>query len=78
MSLLFLVAVLLKQLWRFSIALTACFGLAQRALQAYDRAMICGSLGFTNDFRRLLTDRGLGEGLNARPGGFVYEKAFVG
>ena len=43
----------------------------------FDRAMICGSLGFTNDFRRLLTDRGLGEGSNARPGGFVYEKAFV-
>ena len=45
---------------------------------ACDRAMICGSLGFTNDFRRLLTDRGLGEGSNARPGGFVYEKVFVG
>lgn len=45
---------------------------------AHDLAMICGSLGFTNDFRRLLTDRGLGEGSNARPGGFVYEKAFVG
>jgi ferredoxin--NADP+ reductase len=45
---------------------------------AYDRAMLCGSLGFTNDFRLLLTDRGLGEGSNARPGGFVYEKSFVG
>ena len=44
---------------------------------ACDRAMICGSLGFTNDFRQLLTDRGIGEGANARPGGFVYEKAFV-
>ncbi len=45
---------------------------------ACDRAMICGSLGFTNDFRRLLTDRGLRDGSNARPGGFLYEKAFVG
>ena len=44
---------------------------------ACDRAMICGSLGFTNDVRQLLTDRGLGEGSNARPGGFVYEKACV-
>ncbi len=35
--------------------------------------MTCGSLGFTNDARQLLTDRGLGEGSNARAGGFVYE-----
>ncbi len=41
-------------------------------------SMICGSLGFTNDFRQLLTDRGLVEGSNARIGSFVYEKAFVG
>ena len=45
---------------------------------ACERAMICGSLAFTNDFRQLLTHRGLGEGSNARPGGFVYDKAFVG
>ena len=44
---------------------------------ACDRAMICGSLGFTKDFWQLLTDRGLGEGSNARPGSFVYEKSFV-
>ena len=45
---------------------------------ARDRAMTWGSLGFTNDFQQLLTDRGLGEGLNARTGGFVNENAFVG
>ena len=45
---------------------------------AYDRAMICGPLGFTKDSRLLLTDRGLDEGSNARPGCFLYEKAFVG
>ena len=44
----------------------------------WERAMICGPLGFTNDFRQLLTHRGLGEGSNARPGAFVYDKAFVG
>ena len=45
---------------------------------ACNRAMICGSLGLTNDFWQLLTDRGLGEGSNARPASFVYEKSFVG
>ena len=45
---------------------------------ATDRAMICGSMAMLNDMRDLLQARGLAEGSNARPAGFVIEKAFVG
>ena len=43
-----------------------------------DRAMICGSMAMLKDMCDLLVGRGFVEGSNARPAGFVIEKAFVG
>ncbi|MCH1475915.1 MAG: ferredoxin--NADP reductase, partial [Alphaproteobacteria bacterium] len=45
---------------------------------AQDRAMICGSMAMLKDMCNLLVERGFVEGSNARPAGFVIEKAFVG
>ena len=45
---------------------------------ARDRAMICGSMAMLKDMCDLLVGRGFVEGSNARPAGFVIEKAFVG
>lgn len=47
-------------------------------LDAGDRVMICGSLGFNQDMRVICEAAGLEEGSNARPAGFVVEKAFAG
>ena len=43
-----------------------------------DRVMICGSAAMLADVRDACERAGLAEGSNARPGGFVVEKAFVG
>ena len=43
-----------------------------------DRAMICGSLGFNLDLKKILEGYGLEEGANSDPKHFVVEKAFVG
>ncbi|MBU2957486.1 ferredoxin--NADP reductase [Paracoccus sp. 1_MG-2023] len=43
-----------------------------------DRAMICGSLAFNQDVKKVLEDFGLREGANSEPREFVVEKAFVG
>ncbi|MFB2531117.1 ferredoxin--NADP reductase [Paracoccus sp. p4-l81] len=45
---------------------------------AHDRAMICGSLAFNVDVKKVLEDFGLREGANSDPAEFVVEKAFVG
>lgn len=45
---------------------------------AYDRAMVCGSLGFNKDIMEILEGFGLTEGANSDPQHFVVEKAFVG
>ncbi|MEY1555777.1 ferredoxin--NADP reductase [Yoonia sp. R2331] len=45
---------------------------------ATDRAMVCGSLAFNLDIKKILEDAGLNEGANSEPGEFVIEKAFVG
>ena len=45
---------------------------------ATDRMMICGSSAMLADVRALCERAGFREGSNARPGGFVIEKAFVG
>lgn len=45
---------------------------------ASDRAMICGSLAFNVDVKKVLEDFGLREGANSDPAEFVVEKAFVG
>ncbi|MFZ1813183.1 MAG: ferredoxin--NADP reductase [Rhizobiaceae bacterium] len=42
-----------------------------------DRAMICGSMGFLKDVKRLCEKAGLVEGSNAQPATFVVERAFV-
>lgn len=44
----------------------------------HDRAMICGSLAFNVDVKKVLEDFGLREGANSDPAQFVVEKAFVG
>ncbi|MGI9350896.1 MAG: ferredoxin--NADP reductase [Rhizobiaceae bacterium] len=44
----------------------------------FDRAMICGSMGFNTDVRKILEARGFEEGANSKPATFVLEKAFVG
>lgn len=44
----------------------------------HDRAMICGSLAFNIDVKKVLEDFGLREGANSEPAEFVVEKAFVG
>lgn len=43
-----------------------------------DRAMVCGSLAFNLDIKKILEDFGLREGANSDPKEFVIEKAFVG
>ena len=43
-----------------------------------DRAMVCGSLAFNVDVKKVLEDFGLTEGANSNPREFVVEKAFVG
>ncbi|WP_022708534.1 ferredoxin--NADP reductase [Paracoccus zeaxanthinifaciens] len=43
-----------------------------------DRAMICGSLAFNTDVKKVLEGFGLHEGANSEPREFVVEKAFVG
>lgn len=45
---------------------------------AEDRAMVCGSLAFNIDVKKILEDFGLKEGANSDPQQFVVEKAFVG
>ncbi|MFP1645734.1 ferredoxin--NADP reductase [Pontitalea aquivivens] len=43
-----------------------------------DRAMVCGSLAFNIDVKKVLEDFGLREGANSEPREYVVEKAFVG
>jgi len=43
-----------------------------------DRVMLCGSMDFNTDVRKILEDRGFEEGANSKPATFVLEKAFVG
>lgn len=43
-----------------------------------DRAMICGSLAFNVNVKKVLEDFGMREGANSDPKEFVVEKAFVG
>lgn len=45
---------------------------------ARDRAMVCGSLAFNIDVKKVLESYGLTEGANSDPREFVVEKAFVG
>ena len=45
---------------------------------ADDRVMICGSMAFNTDIRKICEDQGFEEGSNSRPATFVLEKAFVG
>ncbi|ATX66402.1 ferredoxin--NADP reductase [Roseinatronobacter bogoriensis] len=42
-----------------------------------DRAMVCGSLAFNLDVKKILEDAGLTEGANSAPAEYVVEKAFV-
>ena len=42
-----------------------------------DRAMVCGSLAFNLDIKKILEDAGLNEGANSSPAQYVVEKAFV-
>lgn len=42
-----------------------------------DRGMVCGSLGFNLDMKKVLEGYGLREGANSDPGEYVVEKAFV-
>jgi ferredoxin/flavodoxin---NADP+ reductase len=44
---------------------------------AHDRAMVCGSLAFNLDIKKILEDAGLREGANSNPAEYVVEKAFV-
>lgn len=43
-----------------------------------DRVMLCGSMAFNTDVRKILEERGFEEGANSKPATFVLEKAFVG
>jgi ferredoxin--NADP+ reductase len=43
-----------------------------------DRAMVCGSLDFNLDVKKVLEGFGLNEGANSDPKQYVVEKAFVG
>ena len=43
-----------------------------------DCVMICGSLDFNNELKKLLIDKGFEEGATNKPNTFVLEKAFVG
>jgi len=45
---------------------------------AEDRVMICGSMGFLQDLKAMLIEKGFAEGSNSSPGEFVIERAFVG
>ncbi|GAB4383432.1 ferredoxin--NADP reductase [Albidovulum sp.] len=45
---------------------------------AGDRAMVCGSLAFNLDVKKVLEGFGLREGANSEPREYVVEKAFVG
>ena len=47
-------------------------------LGADDRVMICGSLPLNTQMKAICEARGLEEGANSKPGGYVVEKAFVG
>ena len=47
-------------------------------LRADDRVMICGSMALNRQMAGICEASGLVEGSNARPGGYVVEKAFVG
>jgi len=42
-----------------------------------DRAMVCGSLAFNLDIKKVLEAAGLSEGANSAPAEYVVEKAFV-
>jgi ferredoxin--NADP+ reductase len=44
---------------------------------ALDRAMVCGSLAFNQDIKKVLEAAGLNEGANSAPAEYVVEKAFV-
>jgi ferredoxin--NADP+ reductase len=44
---------------------------------ATDRAMICGNPDMLADLRKMFDERGFDEGSNARPGAYVFERAFV-
>lgn len=44
---------------------------------AHDRAMVCGSLAFNLDVKKILEQAGLREGANSEPAEYVVEKAFV-
>ncbi len=43
-----------------------------------DRVMICGSIEFNNDLKKILLNQNFEEGATNKPGHFVIEKAFVG
>ncbi len=43
-----------------------------------DRIMICGSMPFNIDVKKICLENGFEEGSNSRPASFVLEKAFVG
>jgi len=43
-----------------------------------DRVMLCGSMDFNTDVRKILEEKGFEEGANSKPATFVLEKAFVG
>jgi ferredoxin--NADP+ reductase len=45
---------------------------------ATDRVMICGSIEMLNDTQTLLEGLGFDRGSNARPGDYVWERAFTG
>jgi ferredoxin/flavodoxin---NADP+ reductase len=45
---------------------------------AYDRIMLCGSVGMIRDIRAMVEPLGFEEGSNSKPASFVVEKAFVG
>lgn len=44
---------------------------------AYDRIMVCGSMGLNLDLKKILEAQGFSEGANNRPGEYVVERAFV-
>jgi len=43
-----------------------------------DRVMLCGSMEFNEDLKRILDTNGFTEGNTGTPGDYVVEKAFVG
>ena len=44
----------------------------------HDRVMLCGSMEFNEDLKRILDANGFAEGNTGTPGDYVVEKAFVG